>query len=82
MAMNDRRNDSNDRNDNDDSGGWYGLGGGSGPLGPGGMGAALLGFIFVIVLAAHLFSSPGRGALGGGARVDELAANADRKSVV
>ena len=75
MAMNDRRNDSNDRNDNDDSGGWYGLGGGSGPLGPGGMGAALLGFIFVIVLAAHLFSSPGRGALGGGARVDELATN-------
>ena len=78
MATSDRRNDSNDsndRNDSDDSGGWYGLGGGPGPLGPGGMGAALLGFIFVIVLAAHLFSSSGRGALGGGARVDELATN-------
>lgn len=78
MATSDRRNDSNDsndRNDSDDSGGWYGLGGGPGPLGPGGVGAALLGFIFVIVLAAHLFSSPGRGALGGGARVDELATN-------
>ena len=34
------------------------------PLGPGGMGAALLGFIFVIVLAAHLFSSPGRSEIG------------------